>query len=550
MAFNRKQKLRDNIEAIRTAFILDREQRAATTEERAILQRYCGFGGLKCILNPAKELTDAVRWAKSDLELFAPTVELHRLIRENSKDETEYKRFVDSLKASVLTAFYTPKEITDTIADVLADYSVRPARMLEPSAGVGVFVDSMLRHNPNADVMAFEKDLLTGTILRHLYPGKKTRTCGFEKIERPFNNYFDLAVSNIPFGDIAVFDPEFQRSDSFGRRSAQKAIHNYFFLKGLDAVRDGGIVAFITSQGVLNSTKTSVRNELFSKADLVSAIRLPNNLFTDNAGTEVGSDLIVLQKNLSKKEMSQDERLMTVIQTDTKTDLTDNAYFIHHPERIVHTTAKLDTDPYGKPAMVYLHEGKAAGIAGDLHRMLDEDFHYRLAMRLYSGSIRQSGTEEKVTVQKEVERTAIKMETTSSMQAVETPTEKPQPTEEKPEIEPRPKYSDGVQLSLLDLWGMTEEVSQQPKTAKKKKEAKKESSARRVLPKPQVHVTQNVTAVPTATTPKTVTENKEAKTENTAKPADPDDIYATLDWDTNPPINGFYEMMMGLTPER
>ena len=248
MAFNRKQKLRDNIEAIRTAFILDRENRTATTEERAILQRYCGFGGLKCILNPAKELTDAVRWAKSDLELFAPTVELHRLIRENSKDETEYKRFVDSLKASVLTAFYTPKEITDTIADVLADYSVRPARMLEPSAGVGVFVDSMLRHSPNADVMAFEKDLLTGTILRHLYPDQKMRTCGFEKIERPFNNYFDLAVSNIPFGDIAVFDAEFQRSDSFGRRSAQKTIHNYFFLKGLDAVRDGGIVAFITSQ--------------------------------------------------------------------------------------------------------------------------------------------------------------------------------------------------------------------------------------------------------------------------------------------------------------
>ncbi len=93
--------------------------------------------------------------------------------------------------------------------------------------------------------------------------------------------------------------------------------------------------------------------------------------------------------------MSQDERLMTVIQTDTKTGLTDNAYFIHHPERIVHTTAKLDTDPYGKPAMVYLHEGKTAGIAGDLRRMLDEDFHYRLAMRLYSETIRQSGTERK-----------------------------------------------------------------------------------------------------------------------------------------------------------
>ena len=156
MAFNRKQRLRDNIEAIRAAFVLDREQRTATAEERAVLQKYCGFGGLKCILNPARELTDAVHWAKSDLELFAPTVELHRLIRENSKDDTEYKRFVDSLKASVLTAFYTPKEITGTIADVLADYSVRPARVLEPSAGVGAFVDAVLRHSPDADVMAFE----------------------------------------------------------------------------------------------------------------------------------------------------------------------------------------------------------------------------------------------------------------------------------------------------------------------------------------------------------------------------------------------------------
>ena len=424
MAFNRKQRLRDNIEAIRTAFVLDKEQRTATTEEQAILRKYCGFGGLKCILNPARELTDAVHWAKSDLELFAPTVELHRLIRENSRNDLGYKRFVDSLKASVLTAFYTPKEITDTIADVLADYSVHPSRVLEPSAGVGVFVDAVLRHSPNADVMAFEKDLLTGTILQQLHPDKKMRIDGFEKIEKPFNNYFDLAVSNIPFGDIAVFDAEFQRSESFGRRSSQKAIHNYFFLKGLDTVRDGGIVAFITSQGVLNSAKTSVRNELFSQANLVSAIRLPNNLFSDNAGTEVGSDLIILQKNLHKTEMSQDERLLTVIQTDTKTNLTDNAYFIHHPERIVHTTAKLDTDPYGKPAMVYLHEGKTAGIAGDLRRMLDEDCHFRLAMRLYSGAIGQA--RERLAVETKVEPQTAKLETVSSARAEENHVDKPQ----------------------------------------------------------------------------------------------------------------------------
>ena len=542
MAFNRKQKLRDNIEAIRTAFTLEREQRAATAEERAILRKYCGFGGLKCILNPARELTDAVHWAKSDLELFAPTVELHRLIRENSRDDLEYKRFVDSLKASVLTAFYTPKEITDTVADVLADYSVRPSRVLEPSAGVGVFVDAVLRHNPDADVMAFEKDLLTGTILRQLHPDKKMRIDGFEKIEKPFNNYFDLAMSNIPFGDIAVFDAEFQRSESFGRRSAQKAIHNYFFLKGLDTVRDGGIVAFITSQGVLNSAKTSVRNELFSQANLVSAIRLPNNLFSDNAGTEVGSDLIILQKNLHKTEMSQDERLLTVIQTDTKTNLTDNAYFIHHPERIVHTTAKLDTDPYGKPAMVYLHEGKTAGIAEDLRRMLDEDCHFRLAMRLYSGAIGQ--VRERLAVEAKVEPQTAKLETVSSARAEEIPVDKPQtqPIKEKPEIEPRQQnHSAAVQLTLLDLWGMPIE-----EPVKKKKTAKKGNTTKRTVPNPK----PQVTAVPPVETAKAVNGNKETKPENTVKQSDPDDIYATLDWDTNPPINGFYEMMMGLTPER
>ena len=542
MAFNRKQKLRDNIEAIRTAFTLEREQRAATAEERAILRKYCGFGGLKCILNPARELTDAVHWAKSDLELFAPTVELHRLIRENSRDDLEYKRFVDSLKASVLTAFYTPKEITDTIADVLADYSVRPSRVLEPSAGVGVFVDAVLRHSPDADVMAFEKDLLTGTILRQLHPDKKMRIDGFEKIEKPFNNYFDLAMSNIPFGDIAVFDAEFQKSESFGRRSSQKAIHNYFFLKGLDTVRDGGIVAFITSQGVLNSAKTSVRNELFSQANLVSAIRLPNNLFSDYAGTEVGSDLIILQKDLHKTEMSQDERLLTVIQTDTKINLTDNAYFIHHPERIVHTTAKLDTDPYGKPAMVYLHEGKTAGIAGDLRRMLDEDCHFRLAMRLYSGAIGQA--RERLAVEAKVEPQTAKLETVSSARAEEIHVDKPQtqPIKEKPEIEPRQQnHSAAVQLTLLDLWGMPIE-----EPVKKKKTAKKGNTTKRTVPNPK----PQVTAVPPVETAKAVNGNKETKPENTVKQSDPDDIYATLDWETNPPINGFYEMMMGLTPER
>ena len=389
MAFNRKAKLRDNIEAIRTAFELDGARRAATPEERERLARYCGFGGLKCILNPAADLTDAVRWAKSDLELFPMTVELHRLIREHSASDNEYKRYIDSLKSSVLTAFYTPPAVTEALADVLADYNVHPRRLLEPSAGHGAFVEAFLRKNADADVMAFEKDLLTGKILTHLYPDKKVRTEGFERIEKPFDGYFDAAVSNIPFGDVAVFDPSFTASESAGRRTASKAIHNYFFLKGLDAVRDGGIVAFITSQGVMNSPRNeAVRLEMLREAHLVSAIRLPNNLFTDYAGTEVGSDLIVLQKDTHKEGLTEDEKSFT--RTGTLHGVSTNRYFIEHKEQIIYTSAELDTDPYGRPAMVYEHDGGAEGIATHLRELLDHNLHARLAMRLYSGGIRNA----------------------------------------------------------------------------------------------------------------------------------------------------------------
>jgi len=269
MAFNRKQRLRDNIEAIRTAFLLDREQRTPTARERLLLERYCGFGGLKSILNPARELTDAVHWAKSDLELFAPTVELHRLLRENTKDETEYKRYMDAMKQSVLTAFYTPPEITGTIADVLHEHGIRPDRVLEPSAGVGAFVDAVLENRPDADIMAFEKDLMTCKILKHLHPGQKVRVQGFEKIEKPFMNHFDLAVSNIPFGDVAVFDPEFSGSKDPARHSAARTIHNYFFLKSLteDTPKD-----YLSVEELYKLAETPCKKPILKTAALFSCL--------------------------------------------------------------------------------------------------------------------------------------------------------------------------------------------------------------------------------------------------------------------------------------
>ena len=537
--------MRDNIEAIRTAFVLDREQRTPTARERLLLERYCGFGGLKCILNPAKELTDAVHWAKSDLELFAPTVELHKLLRENTKDDTEYKRYMDAMKQSVLTAFYTPPEITGTIADVLHEHGIRPDRVLEPSAGVGAFVDAVLENKPDADIMAFEKDLMTGKILKHLHPDQKVRIQGYEKIEKPFMNHFDLAISNIPFGDVAVFDPEFTNSHDMARRSASKTIHNYFFLKSLDAVREGGIVAFITSQGVLDApTNAPIREYMMNHANLVGVARLPNNLFTENAGTEVGSDLIILQKNSGKNgKLYYNEKLF--VQTEQTPIGTSVNGYVWSIGSLSHTDLTKSTDPYGKPAYKLMHRGDTVQLAEDLREHLKIELH-QLNRELYERhSLHPTQTESTdKSMNVEVQPSPKVEAVTSTANVFITEAEKPkvQPIDEKPEIEPRQtNHSNAVQLTLLDLWGMPIE-----EPAKKKKATKKENKAKRAIPKPK----PPIMAVPPVESVKPATESKKAKPESAGKQSDPEDIYATLDWDTNPPINGFYETMMSLTPER
>ena len=626
MAFNRKQKLRDNIEAVRTAFTLDRERRTPTERERALLERYCGFGGLKCILNPAKELADAVHWVKSDLELFAPTVELHRIIRENSRDETEYKRYVDSLKASVLTAFYTPQAITDTIVDVLHDKKVRPKLVLEPSAGMGAFIAPVLSDNPQAEVMAFEKDLLTGKMLGHLYPQQKIRTEGFEKIEKPFLNRFDLAISNIPFGDIAVFDPEYTNGSVFKKIAARK-VHTYFFLKGLDAVRDGGIVAFITSQGVLDTEGNGgTRYMMMRKADLVSAIRLPNNLFTDNANTEVGCDLIILQKNEGKEELSEEDKRLGDVVKNNHTGISTNGYFFDHPEYIIHTDAKRDTDPYGKPAMVYTHSGGVEGIATDLYRILSADLSARLDLERYNGvkgerqeprqaivvqpaqaeakkgnDIRQvAGQEAELKRENNIKTAAGQGTEVKKENALTDTGEQTETKREGNPVQPMRAVAQGAEtkrseapvMDLYDLFGYTQEERRLAERGLKPERKKGAKSKRRKPVQPSLFPMpadgQRVTAekeneaargrsaeTAPAISPEEVREMEEiirqeasgmpesrheepipmhGKPEGATAPAEDDDpedaVYRSLDWETNPPINGFYEMMMSLTPER
>ncbi|WP_246863668.1 MULTISPECIES: MutS N-terminal domain-containing protein [Bacteroidales] len=387
MAFNRLQTMRDNIEAIRLVLKLGVAGRTAQTpEEREILRKYAGFGGLKCILNDANELADAAKWSKSDIELFAPTVELRRLIHDYSHDDKEFNRYMESLKASTLTAFYTPQPIVDAVSDALKDAGVDVKKFLEPSAGQGAFIDSFLRNDkyPGAEVLTYEKDLLTGKILSALHPSILTRIEGFEKIESDFNGYFDVAASNIPFGDFAVADPAYAVSKEIGYRQAAKSLHNYFFLKGLDQVREGGLTAFITSQGVMNAASPFIRMELVKQADLVAALRLPNNTFSENAGTDVGSDLIILQKHTGKKSLSADEEFFIQSVVDRGTKVPGNKFFQAFPQNVICTNAKVGTDQYGKPAIVYHHDDGIDGIAEDLRKALDESLHLRLNIELYN----------------------------------------------------------------------------------------------------------------------------------------------------------------------
>ncbi|KAA6332606.1 hypothetical protein EZS27_018906 [termite gut metagenome] len=382
MAFNKKTHLRDNIEAIRIAFDLDREGRTPTLSERETLEAYCGFGGIKAVLNPADKPEDVQHWTKTDSELFPLVTELHGVLRSGSENTAEYNRYVSSLKNSVLSAFYTPPKVVDALAEALKESGVEPVRLLDPSAGTGIFSEAFHLMTPLCEATHFEKDLLTGKILSHLNPTEKVRIEGFENIETRYNGYFDVVASNIPFGDVRVFDPAYSHVKDDAHRQASGTIHNYFLMKGVDCVREGGLVAFITSQGVLNSeANRPVREWLMQHADPVSIVRFPNNLFTSTAGTEVGSDLVILQKKVPGGELSGRQR--DFIECRKLSNGISVGNLLQTFERVIHTDVKVGTDPYGKPAMEFTHSGGESAIAAELRGMLREDFSKHLDVTLY-----------------------------------------------------------------------------------------------------------------------------------------------------------------------
>lgn len=315
--------------------------------------------------------------------------ELHELLRHYAGSEQRYKDLVQSMRNSTLTAFYTPPAIVRALAETLRDAGIVPRRLLDPSAGAGIFPSSFRKAaDSEVEILSFEKDLLTGQVLSaQAREREQVVIDGFQTIEATYDDYFDVVTSNIPFGDTRIFDTAFRKSNDPVRRQALKAVHNYFFIRGLDTLREGGILAFVTSAGVMDAPGNEpVRRYLMEHARLVSAVRLPNNLFTEYAGTEVASDLIVLQKWSEKRELTPDEqRFVSSSEIGNGIYLNDYHRDFKHA---IHTTVSHEKSLYGQSALVLHYDGGPERIAERLRGILANAFAARLDTERYTQYLR------------------------------------------------------------------------------------------------------------------------------------------------------------------
>ena len=295
-----KQKFARNIEAIRTLFKLEEEHRGATAEEQQVLSQYVGWGGLADAFDPGKD-----NWAKEYAEL------------KGLLSEDEYA----AARSSTLNAHYTSPTVIRSIYDTVERMGFRSGNILEPSMGVGNFFGMLPDTMQDSRLYGVELDSITGRIAKKLYPQADITVAGFETTDR--RDFYDLAVGNVPFGQYKVNDKAYNKLGF--------SIHNYFFAKAIDQVRPGGVVAFVTSRYTMDSKDSTARKHMAERVDLLGAIRLPNNAFRANAGTDVVSDIIFLQK----RDRPIDHEPDWVQLGKTEDGFAINQYFVDHPEMVL-----------------------------------------------------------------------------------------------------------------------------------------------------------------------------------------------------------------------
>ncbi|CCZ18575.1 putative helicase [Clostridium sp. CAG:780] len=328
-----KEKVRKNIEAIKLLHKLEDENRLANKEEQEILSKYVGWGGLPDVFDENKD-----NWSKEYNEL-----------KEILTDE-EYK----SARASTLTAFYTPPVVINAIYDTLKSMGVEQANILEPSCGTGNFLGMLPQEMQSSKLYGVELDSISGKIAKQLYQKANIKVQGYEKADLP-DSFFDIAIGNVPFGDFKVNDKRYDKNNFL--------IHDYFFAKTLDKVRPGGVIAFITSKGTMDKASPEVRKYLAQRADLLGAIRLPDNTFTKNAGTKVTSDIIFLQKRENLTDIMPD----WVYLDRDENNITMNKYFVDNPDMIL-----------GKMEMVSTAYGYDSTCKAEEDTNLEEQLNYAI----------------------------------------------------------------------------------------------------------------------------------------------------------------------------
>ena len=316
-----KQKYARNIEAIRTLFQLEQEHRGATAEEQQVLAQYVGWGGLADAFDPGKD-----SWAKEYAEL------------KGLLSEDEYA----AARSSTLNAHYTSPVVIRSIYDAVEKMGFRSGNILEPSMGVGNFFGMLPDTMQGSRLYGVELDSITGRIAKKLYPQADITVAGFETTDR--RDFYDLAVGNVPFGQYRVNDKAYNKLGF--------SIHNYFFAKAIDQIRPGGVVAFVTSRYTMDSKDSTARKHMAERADLLGAIRLPNNAFKENAGTEVVSDIIFLQKRDRPADIEPD----WVQLGKTEDGFAINQYFVDHPEMVL-GNLELESTQYGHDLTVAPIEG-------------------------------------------------------------------------------------------------------------------------------------------------------------------------------------------------
>ena len=316
-----KQKYARNIEAIRTLFKLEDEHRGATAEEQQVLSQYVGWGGLADAFDPSKN-----SWAKEYAEL------------KGLLSGDEYA----AARSSTLNAHYTSPVVIRSIYDAVEKMGFQSGNILEPSMGVGNFFGMLPNSMVDSRLYGVELDSITGRIAKKLYPQADITVAGFETTDR--RDFYDLAVGNVPFGQYKVNDKAYNKLGF--------SIHNYFFAKAIDQIRPGGVIAFVTSRFTMDSKDSTARKHMAERADLLGAIRLPNNAFKANAGTEVVSDIIFLQK----RDRPIDHEPEWVQLGKTEDGFAINQYFVDHPEMVLGQLT-LESNQYGHDLTVVPIEG-------------------------------------------------------------------------------------------------------------------------------------------------------------------------------------------------